>query len=466
MNTQITRLAAGLVKLTSLKIDPELFKLVPRPSPEDREALRESLAAGQKIPVDILPDNRILDGYTRYELLGELGVEEVQVVVVDGLKTRDDIFEYVIIAASKRRHLLDWQKFKLGEALREIEERRANERLVAGQKKGGEATAGKPKGKGLTDERSRPTLGESARDHATEASRKTSTAVGKKVGLKKAQYEKLKTVYDSKDAEKITRLESGRASVNEVYNKLIHERRTDANARKAAAIKPEDLGGDVICGDGFKLGPEVGTVDLVIVDPPYGIAATDKFSMAGQEPSSTEETIPEWDQVDGRKLLVRCGKRIAELLRKGGSFYLWCDRAAVTIAWDAAKAAGLDPKNTVVWHKTNTVPTARRNWSSAYEVCVYGVKPGAEFTWTLSGNAPNLLAAPIVGGKERRHRTQKHADVIEQLINASSNPKDLVCDFMAGSGVVGVIAKRLKRRFHLVELEQENVDTIRVRLGE
>jgi site-specific DNA-methyltransferase (adenine-specific) len=62
--------------------------------------------------------------------------------------------------------------------------------------------------------------------------------------------------------------------------------------------------------------------------------------------------------------------------------------------------------------------------------------------------------------KERTgYPTQKPVKLLERIIRASSNPGDLVADFFAGSGTTGVAAKRLGRRFLLVD---ENPEAIRI----
>ena len=97
---------------------------------------------------------------------------------------------------------------------------------------------------------------------------------------------------------------------------------------------------------------------------------------------------------------------------------------------------------------------------------IYGVKPGKKHTWNLPGDAPNLIMTPVVAGKERTdHRTQKPEALYQKLMEASSNPGDLVCDFMAGSGTCGAVARRLKRRFILVEKLKKNVNLIKARLA-
>ncbi len=63
-------------------------------------------------------------------------------------------------------------------------------------------------------------------------------------------------------------------------------------------------------------------------------------------------------------------------------------------------------------------------------------------------------------GKERTgYPTQKPLPILRRIIQASSNPDDLVLDFFAGSGTTGQAALDLSRRFLLVD---DNLDAIKV----
>jgi site-specific DNA-methyltransferase (adenine-specific) len=55
-------------------------------------------------------------------------------------------------------------------------------------------------------------------------------------------------------------------------------------------------------------------------------------------------------------------------------------------------------------------------------------------------------------GKEKTgYPTQKPLGILRRILQASSNPGDLVVDCFAGSGTTGVAAAELGRRFLLVD---------------
>jgi DNA modification methylase len=62
--------------------------------------------------------------------------------------------------------------------------------------------------------------------------------------------------------------------------------------------------------------------------------------------------------------------------------------------------------------------------------------------------------------------TQKPEALLERIIQASSNPQDLVADFFCGSGTTGIVAERLGRRWIMVDSSQMAIHTCRKRVIE
>jgi site-specific DNA-methyltransferase (adenine-specific) len=70
-----------------------------------------------------------------------------------------------------------------------------------------------------------------------------------------------------------------------------------------------------------------------------------------------------------------------------------------------------------------------------------------------------LTIVPTNGSERTGYPTQKPLKLLERVVRASSNPGDLVADFFCGSGTTGVAAKKLGRRYLLVD---DNPDAIRI----
>ena len=68
------------------------------------------------------------------------------------------------------------------------------------------------------------------------------------------------------------------------------------------------------------------------------------------------------------------------------------------------------------------------------------------------------------GREKTGYPTQKPEAVLRRILIASSRPGDCVLDFFAGSGTTGAVARRLGRRFLLVDRNPEAVEIMRTRL--
>ena len=87
--------------------------------------------------------------------------------------------------------------------------------------------------------------------------------------------------------------------------------------------------------------------------------------------------------------------------------------------------------------------------------------------WNGSDNIVNIWWQTIVptNGKEKSgYPTQKPLLIAERIIKTHSRLDDVVMDFFAGSGTVGVAAKTMRRNYILMDKSKEAVNQIRKRL--
>jgi len=76
-----------------------------------------------------------------------------------------------------------------------------------------------------------------------------------------------------------------------------------------------------------------------------------------------------------------------------------------------------------------------------------------------------MTIVPTNSRERTGYPTQKPLQLLERIVTASSNPGDLVLDFFAGSGTTGVAAKKLGRRYLLVDNNPDAVEIARRRLA-
>lgn len=77
-----------------------------------------------------------------------------------------------------------------------------------------------------------------------------------------------------------------------------------------------------------------------------------------------------------------------------------------------------------------------------------------------------MTIVPTNSRERTGYPTQKPLKLLERIITASSNPDELVLDFFGGSGTTGVAAKKLGRRFLLIDNNPEAIRIASQRLDE
>ena len=224
-----------------------------------------------------------------------------------------------------------------------------------------------------------------------------------------------------------------------------------------------------------------GSIDLILTDPPYGISAYAGITKVGNQlvNANFDGDDDQWDSVDPEQFQEQLQEWVnawATMLRPGGSLVAFTDKALISDLWRMCKAAGLSPKNTIVWTKTNPHPAAlaRRNLISATEFMIWAVKPGEPYTFNQSDlwNRQNIIETALCAGSERvkdangttLHPTQKPLALLKPLIEVFSNRGDVVLDGFAGVGSTGDAAQSLGRRFIGVEQNEAFFQAMQRRL--
>ena len=131
--------------MRELIIDPEFQSVIPPLSPDEREGLKESIRQYGFLPEQgmILTWNDIIiDGHNRYEICLELEKETGQVFLdtdahskeVRFLKTRADVFEWILRNQLGRRNLTDAAKINVALKIKDIlrEKARENQKTSTG----------------------------------------------------------------------------------------------------------------------------------------------------------------------------------------------------------------------------------------------------------------------------------------------------------------------------------------------
>ncbi|MGK5053642.1 DNA-methyltransferase [Janthinobacterium sp. RB2P8] len=203
-------------------------------------------------------------------------------------------------------------------------------------------------------------------------------------------------------------------------------------------------------------------VDLVLTDPPYGIANSAKLTKVKDKIVSTQQawgndftdswaTIEEY--YDWLKPFIA---QFVRVLKDNGSLILFLDRKYTgLIVHYIERDFKLNFKNKIYFKKKNPVPSIRKNnYRSTIEEAVWFTK-GKQYTFNFGPQADmvQFYEGPI-GRKKTEHPTEKYAWMIEPLIKNHTRPGDVVLDAFAGSATTLVIAK--KHDCHAIGFEKDS----------
>lgn len=228
-------------------------------------------------------------------------------------------------------------------------------------------------------------------------------------------------------------------------------------------------------------------IDLVYIDPPF---ATGKVQQINSKVYNIVNGYN--DLVQGSEYLRQLVLRLTEIervLKQKGSLFLHLDYRMIhyaRILCDSIFANG-GLVNEIIWaYDYGGRPKDR--WPKKHDNILWYSKSNS---WKFNYNeieripymAPGLVGpekaargklptdvwwmtiVPTNGYERTGYPNQKPEKLLERIIVASTNEGDVVADFYCGSGTTGAVAKRLKRKYILVDNNSSAVEIARERLA-
>jgi DNA modification methylase len=182
---------------------------------------------------------------------------------------------------------------------------------------------------------------------------------------------------------------------------------------------------------------DAGSVDLVLTDPPYGIAertdrkARKRGSLAGC--NDFPAIAGDGEPFDPAHLL-----RFRRLVLFGANHY--AERLPPSPAW-------------IIWDKRAGTTSKRGD--------AFNDNGDAEMAWTNLGGPVRVISHLWMGmlkaserDDKRVHPTQKPVALFHRIISEHTAPNDLILDPYMGSGPVAAAAKAMGRRYLGIEIEE------------
>jgi len=192
--------------------------------------------------------------------------------------------------------------------------------------------------------------------------------------------------------------------------------------------------GKLYHGDCLEIMPELGPVDLVLTDPPYGIKRDKGFGKdegfrGFGKPIYRRNYNDDWDSNRPPKKYFNLISKYKLVLIFGGNFFT--DVLPAGTHW-------------IFWDKLNTMPSfgdGELIWTNSKRKSI------KKITYEYNG---------LIGKEgQRYHPTQKPVGLFIRLLDEYSKAKDVIMDTHIGSGTTAIACERLNRRWIGIEIEEK-----------
>lgn len=218
--------------------------------------------------------------------------------------------------------------------------------------------------------------------------------------------------------------------------------------------------------------------DLIFADPPYFLSNNGITCHAGKMVSVNKGM---WDRAEtfeavhafNLEWLTECRR----LLKPNGSIWVTGTAHNIYSVGFAMQTLGYKILNDIAWYKVNPPPNLScRYFTHATETVLWARRDSkARHTFhyeemkreNRNRQMQSLWHIKPPAPREKRygkHPTQKPEALLDRILRASSNPRDLVLDPFCGSGTTGVVAARLDRRFVGIDLVSSYLEIAVARL--
>jgi DNA modification methylase len=270
--------------------------------------------------------------------------------------------------------------------------------------------------------------------------------------------------------------------------------------------------GDNLLVMGSLLEKFAGKIDLIYIDPPFATGADFRVTSEIGESEEALEVVKEHSAVEEKayrdtwgsgtaSYLSMIGDRLRimrDLLAPNGSIYVhldWRMSAHVRLLMDEVFGADSFQRE-IIWRMgwVSGYKTMAKNWIRNHDNILFYVKDPNNFVfnkkyipypegyerwggrqkgqglaiedvWGIHvGEGVNSLSVVSFAKENLGYPTQKAEGLLERIIEASSNPGDLVADFFCGSGTTLAVAEKLGRRWIGCDLGRWAIHVTRKRL--
>ena len=184
--------------------------------------------------------------------------------------------------------------------------------------------------------------------------------------------------------------------------------------------------------------------DLLLTDPPFGMDFQSNYRKVKHEKIKGDTNLdwfPSWIA------------EIKRIMKTDAHLYIFCSFHKVEV-FKTEIQKHFNVKNILIWEKNNTgMGDLEGDYAPKYEMIIFcsnGVKK------LKGGRDSNIIKAKKTGNEF--HPTQKPINLMEYLIEKSTNNLDIVMDCFSGSASTAIACFNTNRKFIGCELNKEFYD--------
>lgn len=201
------------------------------------------------------------------------------------------------------------------------------------------------------------------------------------------------------------------------------------------------------------------SVDCIIIDPPFSGSISRTKGGGGR---FTNYHIM-YNNLSERAfylfikpIFIQCFR----VLKEGGHFYCFTDWSQLRNMMDCIELSSLNILNLLCWDKLTM--GMGNGYRRQEEYIIVGSRSDAK-PFNLR-NVSSVIKVKRINYKKRLHPYEKPLDLLEIFVNNSTNKGQVVLDCFMGSGTVGVVCKRTKRKFIGIEINKKYFNVAKKRL--
>ena len=216
------------------------------------------------------------------------------------------------------------------------------------------------------------------------------------------------------------------------------------------------------------------SANMIFADPPYCLSNNGITCHAGQMVSVNKG---DWDKgfsLSKKHAFNRLWIRLCKgILTPNGTIWISGTLHNIYSIGMALEQEGFKIINNITWQKTNPPPNlACRFFTHSTETILWAKKKERKegkhlFHYQVmkekngGKQMKDVWTGPITPQKEKslgKHPTQKPLYILKRIIEASTNPGDLIVDPFCGSSTTGLAAKMLGRKYIGIDNEKEYIE--------